>query len=287
MSKDDNPFKGALAEKLANLDIEVSEQSAEPREEPQKPAKKPEKRPTPAKQAKPKPAKKSDEELFAEAVQNIDRSDVFRGKFGVPGDDWEPGQDVIEEAAAEVEAAVAEEEFDEEVVRDQVKELQNKRLLEHFVGQMDERFESGKYRMKQRRSTPEDDAGEDFVTPLLPKDGDGLREVSLETSQRKLLKSHAKYARKNRVPEVNLRGDTREQAIERLDVFVPNCHRRGDPFVRIICGRGKNSKGDPIIKPAVLDWIESAGKTMVKGFAPEVQSSGDYGSIIIEFDQPK
>lgn len=282
MAKDDNPFKGALADKLADLDLELSESPGD--EKPEAAKEKPRKKPKPA--PTPKPEHKSDEELFAEAVENIDRAEVFRGKYGVPGDDWEPGQDAVAQAAAEVEAQV-EEEIDEEEFREQVKELQDKRLMEHFVGEMDQRFTSGKYREKKRRSDFDEESDAGFSTPLLPRDGEGLREVSLDGSQKKLLKSFNKHARQNRIPEINLRGDTREQAIERLDTFVPNCHRRGDPFVRIICGRGKNSAGDPIIKPAVLDWIESAGKEIVKGFAPEVQPSGDYGSLVIEFDKPQ
>jgi len=291
MGNDDNPFKGALADKLADLDIEVRESDANEAQ-----SEGTHEKSAPAESAKNKSAKnksfgarapeqtprKSDEELFVEALEGIDRGDVFRGKYGVPGDDWQPGQDAIERAAEEVEAQAGPD-VDDDEMREQVKELQDKHLLEHFVGQMDERYSGSKYRQKQRRTSAEEPEKQ-FSTPSLPRDGEGLREVQLESAQRKLLDAYNKHARKTRIPEINIRGDHREEAIERLDTFLPNCHQRGDRFVRIICGRGKNSEGDPILKPTVIEWIETTGKTMVKGYAPEVLPSGDYGSIIVEFE---
>lgn len=300
----DDSAPKTLAEQLARLDIKVGErvdldEELEGVAAGKKGADESAKTPPPEPREKTaeadsrSPDSRSPEEMFLEAVQNIDRAQVFRGKYGLPDDDWTPGASSantaqpagLDEDEDESNFTQAMHEEREEARRDRIKELQDRRFMTDYLGDMDAVFDSEKYREKQRKEVlPADEV--EFTTPSLPTDSDGLREVKLEQSQRKLLKDFERFSRSSRVPEINLRGDRRDEAIDRVNTFLPNCFRRGDAYVRIICGRGKNSAEDPVIKPAVIEWIEGPGATMVKGYAPQVQRGGDYGSIILELRQP-
>lgn len=296
MSDDSAPK--TLAEQLAGLDIKIGERvDLEEESEGGAAGKKgaeerPKKPPPEPREVAAEKDSRSPEEMFLEAVQNIDRAQVFRGKYGLPDDDWTPGASSNTAQPAESGSGEDDGSFTqamheerEDARRGRIKELQDRRFMTDYLGDMDAVFDSEKYREKQRKEVrPADEV--EFTTPSLPTDGDGLREVKLEQSQRKLLKDFERFSRSNRVPEINLRGDRRDEAIDRVNTFLPNCFRRGDAYVRIICGRGKNSAEDPVIKPAVIEWIEGPGATMVKGYAPQVQRGGDYGSIILELRQP-
>ncbi len=138
----------------------------------------------------------------------------------------------------------------------------------------------------ERESSDDDSStGPDFVTPILDKEGDGLKRVSpLDADQRAMRDRFETWAESWPVPELNLRGDTVEEALGRLAPFVDQCWREGERFARIIPGRGLRSDGLPALKPAVLTWLEEEGADYLEGYIPERSVEGDYGSLVVELE---
>jgi DNA-nicking Smr family endonuclease len=130
----------------------------------------------------------------------------------------------------------------------------------------------------------EESSSPNFVTPTLDKQGEGLNRVSpLDASQRAMHDRFELWAESWPVPELNVRGATVDEALDRLDAFVDRCWREGDRFARIVPGRGLRSEGSPVLKPAVLTWLEEEGNRYLEGYIPERSIEGDYGSLIVEF----
>lgn len=131
-----------------------------------------------------------------------------------------------------------------------------------------------------------DDASPELITPGLPKEGPGLRYIeSLHQNHRDLLDRHESYRHSNTVPELNLRGDRKPEARQRLQQFVFMNARQPIRFARIITGRGLRSNPEPVLKPVVLQWLEGPGAEHIRGYAPELTEAKDYGSLLIEFRQ--
>ena len=293
-------FGGALAEQLGKLELDLDDR--QDRDEAPDPGASSASGHRPVAEPEPEPEPEprlDDDDLFAQAVDEIAPEDVFRGKFGAPGDESVPtpveraiaeerGESAGAEAGAEAGAKGGETSVDEESARDAVRELREKRLLENSLGGLDVRFEESKYRVKPRPRGYESEPPEEMITPPLPKSGDGLNQIdALAPEQKQLLKRYEKRSRQFRVPEINLRGDTLDDALRRVELFVHQCWKQDERFVRIIHGRGQNSEGDPVLKPAILQWLEGPGFRFVRGYAPEVGRHGDYGSVVVQLERPK
>jgi DNA-nicking Smr family endonuclease len=229
---------------------------------------------------------RNDRELFEAAVEELSPGDIYRGKYfgqsDVPESDDGPSiADFMQDEDPPSDAPL-----DEEQARENLKNLQNQRMLEHALGGVDKLVDSSKYRKKEPRgysSEPNDELN----TEPLPKSGEGLHDVELQPLQKELLKRYNKRMRSSDVPELNLRGDTLDDALRRLELFCHDCWKRETGFVRVIHGKGKQSDGEPVIKPAVLNWLEGPGFRYVRGYAPEVKRAGNYGSIIVELARKK
>lgn len=221
-----------------------------------------------------RPTNKTDEELFTNAFEQMEKGDTYSGKYGHAGDKWRPFEGRRKDAKHQ--------ESEDQKAREEVITKRDLSDMEFSIGGLDKRFDDGKYHKHtpQYTATTEDSP---FSTPLLPKDSRGLREVVLDSTQKEVIKKAETFEKSNRVPSINLRGDDKNEALSRLETFIPSCFQRGDKFLRIIHGRGKSSAGDPVIKPAVLTWLEGPGEKYISGYAPEVNASGDYGSLLIEF----
>jgi len=129
-----------------------------------------------------------------------------------------------------------------------------------------------------------DRTAEDFVTPTLPKSGDGLNDIpSLDDEQKEMLERMEAVEKRGGIPELNLRGDRKREATDRLSDFISQCRRQDCRFARIIPGRGQQSDPEPVLKPTVLEWLETVGADRIRGYAPERLFGGDYGSLIVEF----
>lgn len=240
----------------------------------------PPKAPKPAKKSGDHPAptpaedKLSDEELFEKSIAGIGKTELYRGKFGDPLDRWEPEKEADKKAAAKTLAQEAE-------ARQAVEELREQRTFEQVVGKLDKRFKGDKYHVPNKSIATM--AKTELHTESLALDSDGLRSVDVTPAHRELLKRADAYRKEHRIPELNLRGRTKDDALLRLEGFLDIARRRGDRYGRVIHGKGKGSPEDPVIKPAVLIWCEGPGSKFVSGYAPEVSEDGDYGSIILEF----
>lgn len=106
-----------------------------------------------------------------------------------------------------------------------------------------------------------------------------LYEPTLTAEQRQLLRR----SRKHTMAVINIRLLRRNEAMEDVRRFVRAAWRRQVPFIRIITGKGRQSEGLPVLKRAVIAWAEGAGASeLVRGWAPETDQSGNYGSIVLE-----
>ncbi|MFP4597506.1 MAG: Smr/MutS family protein [Persicimonas sp.] len=318
-NKKKSPFAGALADQLKDLDIAPSQRDADG---PHPEEKSPEDRssedqsqdqalnarpsrtsrsdrtdrkldmPTQAEEEEPL----SDEELFAKAFEDLAAEDVYAGKFEgqgpeVPGEPATPSAEDTENAEGQTDEQAP---IDDEDARREIAARRERLTFERAVGPVDETVDRGKYRRRELPDPAKDarrlgvyrsDSPEDLNTPALPKSGEGLNYVGpLHASQKDLLKRYAKRSRRHDIAELNVRGDIVDDALRQLELFIHLEWKNSARFVRIIHGRGLRSDGAPVLKPAVLRWLEGPGFRYVRGYAPELNNAGDYGSIIVELD---
>lgn len=246
----------------------------------------------------------SDAELFQKSVEEIKVEDFYRGKFVGEGPVFEPQPEdaahreqrraAAQDARArrEREAQKAAEDAD---AREAVQEVRAQRLFAREVGRVEPLADGDKYRRPGVRDPVEDVARrlsyrseppESLNTPPLPKSGAGLNQVGpLVPAQRELHERYKKRERRHEVFELNVRGDSLEDALRNVELFVHKNWKEDRHFVRIIHGRGLQSDGDPVLKPAILHWLEGPGFRYVRGYIPEVTDSGDYGSLIVELER--
>lgn len=114
-----------------------------------------------------------------------------------------------------------------------------------------------------------------------PLSKDELDAPTLTGAQRDILRRARKQTL---VPTLNLRHNLKYEALQRLHVFVLKEQQNHTRFVRVITGKGKQSKeGMPVIKPMVIEWCElEPGRSLVLGYAPETDQTGNYGVLILE-----
>lgn len=113
-----------------------------------------------------------------------------------------------------------------------------------------------------------------------PPSADALISPSLNFEQKKLIKRVQKLPY---VPEVNLRLLTKKDALRQLEDFVEEHRQQGQQYVRVVTGKGIHSAGDPVIKPAVLEWCEQQrALARLKAFTPAPDFTGNYGVLILE-----
>lgn len=98
-------------------------------------------------------------------------------------------------------------------------------------------------------------------------------------------------ARAVRVPRLSLRRLHRGPALAQLRAFVTWARASQVRIVRVVTGKGVGSKGDPVIRPAVLEWVATEGAEAVVRWAPEpdrgrhpgvLDPEGDFGVLLLE-----
>ncbi len=103
-------------------------------------------------------------------------------------------------------------------------------------------------------------------------------------------------ARAPRVPRLSLRRLNRGPALAQLRAFVTWARATRVRIVRVVTGKGVGSKGDPVIRPAVLEWVATEGAEAVIRWAPEpdrgrhpgvLDPEGDYGVLLLELRSPR
>ncbi len=105
-----------------------------------------------------------------------------------------------------------------------------------------------------------------------------LHNQPLTAPQQSLLRKAAKAAV---VPELNIRQLPRVRALERVAAFVGQQRLLGVRYIRVITGKGLSSRGDPVLKPAVIAYCEGPGRESIVAWAPERDRQGAFGSLIL------
>lgn len=276
---------------------------------------KPEAKPSPASPAKPQPssapaptpeaspalvealpARLSDEQLFEHALDQINPQKIFQGKFVGQGVEL-PKPPKPDAAQAQAKAkALADEAAKTEANTESEAELREEVQFVRALGYIDPLGQRDKYhkpkpgthvsrfdQLRDRGYTTEYPDG--LLTPQLPKDGPGLHFVELDPAQKGLINRFKLHTRQDACATLNLHGDVLEDALRQLELFVHQEHKGGASYVRIVHGKGLNSEeGKPVLKPAVLQWLEGPGLRYIRGYAPEVGVDGNYGSLVVALD---
>jgi hypothetical protein len=110
-----------------------------------------------------------------------------------------------------------------------------------------------------------------------------LREPTLTGEQRDLLRRARRAAN---MPVVNIRHYRRKEALGEVEAFVRACVQKEHRFARVVHGKGKQSSGEAVLKPAVVNWCQGVGTTFVRAWAPETDVSGQFGSLVMELRRP-
>ncbi|TXD41700.1 hypothetical protein FRC96_03760 [Lujinxingia vulgaris] len=294
---------GPLADQLKKLDLELKpdRSSGSSKDRTPKPS---ETSASKAAEAPPEPEQEplSDEELFEMAVEKLDPSRIFQGKYQGEASAELPPDPHARPAPSRSERAPKNESPDphaEEDARQYVFEARDAALFMRAVAgatplERDERVrpQHGKNRELRTADDPDEEpeTNNGLITPSLPRDDEGLSHIPpLTRSQRALIKRYQQVAIGQRTGQINLRGDTLDDALRQLELYLHQWWKSDDPrFVRVIHGRGLHSEDGPVLKPAVLEWLEGPGLRYVRGYAPERTPEGDYGSLIVELlDAPE
>ena len=217
------------------------------------------------------------EEAMAEAVSQIDKGQVFDGKYlGISGFDTQ-GIVIYDPSEADSKGAEiipfeelgpvmsAEEILFSEAMAGSVKRL----TVDH--------------RLRSLRQHDWVGAQWHDEYQLDHMSNNALFEPSLTGDQRVLLKR----SRRVRVRELSVRLQTLSDAMSAVQWFIRTCVRDGDTFARIITGKGRQSSEGPVLKPAVIKWCDGDGKPWIRGWAPETDVAGQFGSIVVELRKPR
>jgi DNA-nicking Smr family endonuclease len=85
------------------------------------------------------------------------------------------------------------------------------------------------------------------------------------------------------MPVLNIRRFGLREAMGEVEAFIRDCASKEHRFARIVHGKGRHSKDDAVLKPAVIRWCDGAGAAYVRAWAPENDRSGQFGSMVIQF----
>lgn len=91
-------------------------------------------------------------------------------------------------------------------------------------------------------------------------------EVADEAAENQRLQSREYLKELKPEARIDLHGLTRDEAWDRLNVFVGDCKRRGLKKILIIHGKGNHSSGsDPVLGPMVRSFIEEDARLGTSG----------------------
>jgi DNA-nicking Smr family endonuclease len=119
--------------------------------------------------------------------------------------------------------------------------------------------------------------GASWADDIAAVPADWLEQPPLSAAQQQLLAR----ARRRAPASLNLRRLDRETALRHVELFVRACQARRVAWCRIITGKGIGSVGEPVLKRAVLEWCRGPGRTRVLEWAPELDSHGEWGVLVM------
>jgi DNA-nicking Smr family endonuclease len=113
--------------------------------------------------------------------------------------------------------------------------------------------------------------------------GDWLERPQLTPAQEQLLAR----SRRRALATLNLRHLDRAAALRHLELFVHACQARRVRWCRVITGKGIGSVGEPVLKRAVLEWCRGPGRTCVLEWAPQLDSHGEWGVVVVRLSSAR
>ncbi len=81
--------------------------------------------------------------------------------------------------------------------------------------------------------------------------------------------------------ELDLHGCLRDEALNKLKLFIAESSARGHRAVLVITGKGINSPDGPVLQSAVADWLRGPGKNLVAEFTPAPRERGGSGAYVV------
>ena len=81
--------------------------------------------------------------------------------------------------------------------------------------------------------------------------------------------------------ELDLHGFLKDEAIKRLEHFIVHAFSIGQKAVLIITGKGINSAEGPVLRGAVVNWLQGKGKGMIAEYCPAPRNRGGSGAFVI------
>ncbi|MFB6351329.1 MAG: Smr/MutS family protein [Bradymonadaceae bacterium] len=229
-------------------------------------------------------------EAFEEAIEGMSPAEMRRQKYDMPSAERDESTPGARTEAGE-EDAEADGTSDEQAKREELKRRREERKFQDAMRDVEQIEGDQKFRARTAPDpsqyldeTESERTAADFATPTLSKSGQGLHHVSpLNDVQETMVERADAADERGKLRVLNLRGETADDATEMLREFIERCRRDGVQFARIVPGRGKQSDGEPVLKPLVLRWLETRAVDAIRGYAPERSIHGDYGSVIVEF----
>lgn len=119
--------------------------------------------------------------------------------------------------------------------------------------------------------------GAAWADDIVAVPADWLEHPQLSAAQQQLLAR----SRRRALATLNLRHLDRETALRHVELFVRACQARRVAWCRVITGKGIGSVGEPVLKRAVLEWCRGPGRTQVLEWAPELDSHGEWGVLVV------
>lgn len=117
--------------------------------------------------------------------------------------------------------------------------------------------------------------------PAVP--AEWLDRPQLDDDQRELLAR----ARDHALLQLNVRHCGRHEALRHVELFIHTCAARHIRLCRVVPGKGVESRGEPVLKRAVLEWCRGPGRAIVRGWAPELDPYGEWGSMVLLLRSPR
>ena len=110
------------------------------------------------------------------------------------------------------------------------------------------------------------------------------KESPAEQTSNKKSRSSNRDSLKRPDDEIDLHGETRDEAIKIVQKFVIDCYQKNFRSALIITGKGHHSaKNAPVLKKEVKLWLERNGDSYITDFQEAPPRFGGSGAIWLNF----
>ncbi|HUL01523.1 MAG TPA: Smr/MutS family protein [Nitrospirota bacterium] len=115
-----------------------------------------------------------------------------------------------------------------------------------------------------------------FHKDVSDKGNEVAEHISLTSRMRQLKRGTVRISQ-----ELDLHGYLKEEAIRRLERFISNAFSTSQNAVLVITGKGNNSPDGPVLRRAVVHWLQDKGKRMIAEFSSAPRHRGGTGAFVI------